>query len=186
MSIFGIGGPQFGLDDAKVARNNLNGTWQTMVDVPSVQLLGVNLQTTQAELEGDDTITATQSRARSAEVTLRFGSINLAVLAVMTGEVQASSGSTPNRFNKMIFDADPTFPYFGLCGRAFAAEATGADTHLFVPKAKITEGFEVRMEYGNFAIPELTVRAIRDTAYGNQLFQIAEHETALPVSIPPL
>lgn len=185
MGIFDLGGPTFGLKDCKVATNNLNGTFGTALDVPSVQVLGVNLQTVNAMLEGDDEITAVQARAISGEVSLRFGGIDLRVLAILTGETQSSSGSTPNQSKRMLFDGAPTFPYFAVCGRADAAEASGADTHVFIPKVKITTGFELRMEYSAFSIPEVTAMAVRDPDY-NAIFEVIEHETAAVVAIPPV
>lgn len=185
MSIFGLGGPQFGLYDCKVAKNNLNGTFGTAQDVPSVQLLGVNLTTSNAQLEGDDEITAVHAKATAAEMTVRFGSIMVEVLAIITGETQTSSGSGATEVRRIKFDGAPGFPYFAICGRADAAEDVGADTHVFVPKMKLMQGFEVRMEYNAFSIPEIRAMAVKDANYG-AIFEVIEHKTAAAVAIPPV
>jgi len=183
-SIFGLAGPQFGLVDCQIAKNNLNGTFGTEEDVPSVQLLDVKYNTTTANLEGDDTITAVQARAISAEVTLRFGSIKQEVLEIITGETLDESGATPNRRNRLKFDGAPGFPWFALCGRADAAEDAISATLVFIPKLKCTSGFAVRMEYGAFSIPEITAIAVKDPDYGC-FFEVTEYETAPVVTIPP-
>lgn len=182
-SIFGIGGPQYNLEDAKVATNNLNGTFGAAVDVPSVQLVGVKYNTSTAQLEGDAGITSVVAKAISATMTVRFGSINLQTLAIITGETLSQSGSTPTRVHRMKFTGD-NFPWFAICGKTSAAENTSADTHVFVPKMKCTEGFEVRMEYNAFSIPEIPAMAIKDPDY-LAIFEVIEHETAEAVAIPP-
>lgn len=183
-TIFDLGGPQFGLDDAKIAVNNLDGTFGVAQDVPSVQVLDVNYQTVNAMLEGDDRITAVQARAISAEITLRFGGIDQRVIAIITGETQSSSGTTPNQVKKISFSGASNFPYFALCGRAKAAEASTADTHVWIPKLKLMSGFSLRMEYGAFAIPEVTATAVKDDDEG-VIWEMIQHETAETVSIPP-
>ena len=64
---FDIASPQFGLADAKIATWNATNDYGTEVDVMSVQLLGVTMQTVSADLTGDDQITATASRACRAD-----------------------------------------------------------------------------------------------------------------------
>lgn len=185
--IFGIGGPQFGIRDAKVAENNGDGTFGEMQDVPSVQLLGVQLNTVNATLEGDDTETDTHAKAVSANMTIRFGSISLEVLEIITGKELMESGDTPNRVRAMTFDG-LNFPYFAVCGKTEATSG-GGDTHMFVPRVKIMEGFQVQMQYGQYVIPELTAKATRDsefTAAPNVIFIPIEHETAAEVAIPPV
>ncbi len=183
-SIFGIGGPQYNLEDAKVAANNLNGTFGTAVDVPSVQLLGIKYNTVNASLEGDGGITSVVSKAISATMTIRFGSVNLQTLEVITGATLSESGTTPNRVHRMKFTGE-NMPWFAVCGKTTAAENTTADTHFFCPKLKCTEGFEVRMEYNAFSIPEIPAMAIKDPDY-TAIFEVIEHETAAAVAIPPV
>lgn len=163
MPDFGIGGPQFGLRDAKVAVWNGDGTYGVLVDVPSVQMLTQSVQTVNAQLEGDDVITDVHSKAISGQIKLRFGSVSLDVLEVITGRSIASSGTTPNRVDRLYF-AGTNFGWFGLCGKSESTAGSG-DTHLFAPKVKIMEGFEVKMEYGQYLIPELTAMSIPDDFY---------------------
>jgi hypothetical protein len=185
--IFGIGGPQFGLRDTKVATNDGDGTYGTAVDVPSVQLLGIQYQTVNAQLEGDDVITDTHAKAISAQMTVRFGSISLDVLEVITGKTIDESGTTPNQVRAMVFDGI-NFPYFAICGKSEATSG-GGDTHIFVPKLKIMEGFQIQMQYGQYVIPELTAMAIGDSEYDaapGAIFIPIEHETAANIAIPPV
>jgi hypothetical protein len=184
---FDIGGPQFGLRDAKIAVHNGDGSYGTLVDVYSVQLYSAQIQTTTAELTGDDSITAVHATGRSAQVQLRFGSVQLGVLEILTGQTLSSSGSSPNIRREMIFD-NFDFPYFGIAGKAVASEGAGAETHLVLPKVKITDGFQVNFEYGSFAIPEVTAMAVTDPDYtdlANAIAHIVQYESSTDVAIPP-
>jgi len=179
MALFDAGGPQFGLDDAKIAVWNGDGTYGTAVDVPSVQMMDVQYQTVNGQLEGDDIITDTHAKARSAQVRIRFGSVSFPVLAVLTGVPTVSSpGARTQRFGKI------NFPYFGLCGRALSTR-DGGDTHLFVPQCKIMEGFTVSFQYGQYAIPEITCMAVYDTTF-QDIYRSVEHDVAQAVTVPPV
>jgi len=178
MSIFdAVGGLSFSLDDAKVATWNSAGSYGTAVDVPSVQVLGGDPNFTEAMLEGDDAITAANSRMKSMQVQLQFGSLSLAALTVITGyenvqtaEYLAQKWGTLNA------------PYVGVCGRALEDGGNG-DLHLFWPKAKITGISGVQMQQDQYIIPQVTLTALLDATYG--FFQMLRHATAQAVAIPP-
>ncbi|MEM4406013.1 MAG: hypothetical protein QXS68_03115 [Candidatus Methanomethylicaceae archaeon] len=152
--------------------------------MPSVQLYEQAIQTVNAQLEGDDTITATHAVATSAQVRIRFGSVSLEALEVLTGKSIQSYGSAQggNRANLLKVDA-LNFPYFGICGKAVGAE--GGELHVFVPMVKIREGFTVSAEYGRFAIPEVTATAVPDPAIGDNIIWLIQYEQATNVSLPP-
>ena len=188
MSIFDFGALSYGLRDAKVAVNNLDGSFGTAIDVPSVQLYVANLQTVNAQLEGDDAITATAARIISAQVTIRFGSADLDLLGILTGNAVDNSGTTPNR-RRQLDISNLKLPYFGISGKADSEEGTG-DNHIFVPKIKLMEGFEIRLEYNTFVAPEITAMAVGDPNFldANSLssiVQVVQYETASTVALPP-
>jgi hypothetical protein len=184
MGFDAFGAPQFGLNDVQVATWNSAGNYGDEVDIPSAQMMGATLQQVSAQLEGDDAVTASASRAIGGTVQIRFGSISLAALEVLVGSTITSSLSTPNVTKSMKIDGGQNMPYFGICGKALAEEGDG-DTHVFIPKAKIMGDFQIAMlEYGRFAIPEVTAQYVKDTTHG--LIKIIEHETAVAVAIPPL
>lgn len=183
MSIFDdFGAPTFGIADLKIAVWNGTGSYGTALDVPSVQLLDVGPETVSAELEGDDRITATHAQIISSTLTFRFGSVDLDVIELLTGTTITDYGTTPNRIRNLPID-NLNFPYIGLVGKAVAVEGIG-DLHIYVRKCKVLEGFNIRQEYGNFAIPELTLKAVADGT--NRILEFIEHETAAAVVIPPV
>lgn len=180
MPLFDKGGPQFGLDDVKIASWNGDGTYDTAVDIPSVQMYEPQFQTTNAQLEGDDIVTDTHAKGRSAQVRVRFGSISFAALEVLLGVNQVSSASGSVRTIRV---GKISFPYFGICGRALSTQ-DGGDTHIFLPQCKIMEGFTLSMQYGQYVIPEITCMAVYDTTY-QDIMRIVEHDVAVDVTIPP-
>lgn len=178
------GSPSYGLKDAKVATWTSAGVYtSTGVDVPSVQMLSTTLQVVSKDLEGDDTITATATRAISGEVKLRFGSVSIAVLEVIFGINATSSVASPNRVKQLKIAGSTRFPYFGIGGIALAEEGSG-DLEVFMPKCKVMGDVTlVQLEYGNFAIPDLTLRAVDDATFS--MINLIEHETALTVVVIP-
>ena len=175
-----FGAPQYGLNDVKVATWNATNDYGTAVDIPSVQLMGTTLSTVSAQLEGDDTIMASAARAVGGEVRVRFGSISIAALEVISGQSSTASGAVQDYL--MISGGD-AMPYIGICGKAKAEEGTG-DTHVFLPKVKLMGDLTIsQLEYGQFAIPEATLSIVDDATYG--LINVVEHSTDTAVAIPP-
>jgi len=180
MAFDSYGAPQYGLNDVKVAAWTATDTYDTAVDVPSVQLMGTTLATVSAQLEGDDSIMASASRAVGGEVRVRFGSISLAALEVILGNTSTASGAVQDHLKVSGGD---NMPYIGICGKALAEEGTG-DTHVFIPKCKLMGDLTIaQLEYGQFAIPEATIQIVDDATYG--LINVIEHATAADVAIPP-
>jgi autotransporter translocation and assembly factor TamB len=180
MAFDSFGAPQFGLQDVQIATWNATDDYGAEVDVPSVQLMGTTLSQVSAQLEGDDTITATAARAIGGEVRLRFGSISIAALEIILGNTSTASGAVQDHLK--ISGAD-NMPYIGICGKALAEEGSG-DTHVFIPKCKLTGDLTIaQLEYGQFAIPEATIAIVDDATYG--LINVIEHSTDTAVAIPP-
>lgn len=184
--MFNTGAPQFGLRRAKIGTWVGNGTYTNIRQVPSVQVLASGIETVTAQLEGDDQITATASVAISGTVTLRMGSVDNRIIAILAGSDHSSSGTT-----QTLKVTAKNFPYIGVVGQSRAAEGTG-DTLLFIPKCKCTDGFEVRFEYGQFSIPEVSLTAVPDSNFLDSasdpvIFSLLSHATALTdITLPPV
>lgn len=184
--MFNTGAPQFGLRKSKIGTWAGGGVYTNITRVPSVQVLGTAIQTVTAQLEGDDQITATAATAISGTVTLRFGSVDPRIISVIAGSDNTSSGGIGT-----LKVTAKNFPYIGIVGQARAAEGAG-DSVLFIPKAKCTDGFEVRFEYGQFSIPEITLMSVPDsnfldTAGDPVLFSMLSHTTATTdITLPPV
>lgn len=177
---FDQGAPQFGLADAKVQTWTSAGTYSgSITDIMSVQMIGVTLQQVSAQLTGDDRITATAARAIGGQVQMRFGGINLDALAVILGKAIGTISSV----EQILLPGGHRFPYFGIIGKALAEEG-GGDFWVYCPKAKLMGDFQIAMlEYGNFAIPEVTVQLVDDESYG--IINLITHPTDLAITVMP-
>lgn len=176
---FETGGPQFGLADCKIATWTAAGTYGTLQDVMSVQAITPTLQMVSATLTGDDQETAVAANAIGGQAVFRFGGISLDALAIMTGKAVGTISSV----EQVLIGGGDRMPYFGIIGKALAAEGLG-DTWYYLPKAKIMSDFNLgQMEYGAFAIPEVTVKLVDDTNYG--VINIITHPTALAITVMP-
>jgi hypothetical protein len=170
----------FGLSDCRVATWTAAGSYGTLYDVPSVQSLQTTLQFTQAQLTGDDMITASASRATGAQAKLRFGGIHFDALGVILG-ITATTISSVYQFGMA---GGKRMPYFGIIGKALVEEPVGHDLWLFLPKCKLMSDFTLMQnEYGAFTIPEVTVQIVPDTSYG--IFNEIEHLSDTSITVMP-
>lgn len=182
---FESGQPSFGLRDGKIGTWAGDGTYPDPVDIFGIRILGVQEETQAVDLEGDDTILATQTVIQKGTVTLEFASVQFEIVQRLTGQAQEyGTGYTRQR----VTTRNP--PYVGLCGKALAAEG-GGDTHLFIPKCKASSGFQVRFERGAFAIPSITFTAVADDNFEDGdgyplLFLMDEHDVPATIALPPV
>jgi hypothetical protein len=158
-----IDGPTFSLRDVRVARWNGDGSWGAAVRVPSVRITRTRLITINGRLEGDGGITDAHAEAISGEGTLQFGGGNLSLYNTITGYTKTLTGVAPNRVDRIKY-TKKAFPFFAICGKANSTDGVG-DTHVFLPKVKLMEGFELGYVYGEYSQPELSFVALPDEKY---------------------
>lgn len=175
--------PPFGLSDVKIASYTATNSYGSAVDVYSVQRVAVTTRMVQAELTGDDKITAVASRPIAAQVEFSFGGISLAALEVLFGNTATSSIASPNNIKNWKVAGANDMPYWGLVGKALSADASG-QIEVFIPKCRITGDVQlIQLGYGEFSINSVTAMAIPDETYG--LLSIIEAEAERAIAIPP-
>lgn len=171
---------KFGLNDCKIATWTAVESYGAAVDVPSIQLMGVEYNTESGQLEGDDIITDAHAKVQSMTCRIRFGFKDLDVIAVLTGVTVTDSTTVSESF----IMGRQNMPYFAMCGRVDSTEG-GGDMHIFIPKCKLMEGFGLSLEKGRYITPEITALAVYEGAtYG--MSKVIEHGTAADVVIPPV
>lgn len=187
-NIFSFGGPQYDVDDVKIAVNNGDGTFGTLIDVPSVDLFQTGIRMKSAEMRGDARITALASQAEAIEFQMRMGSFPPEVYAILFGVAAQSSGVVGNRAKEFAVGAGVRMPYFSIVGRSLAGETAGG-TMIWVPYIKIMQTVSVRVEYNAFSMPEVTAMAVGDPvltdASGRPLLvKFKEYETLPSIAMP--
>lgn len=170
----------FGLSDTQVQTWASAGTYSgTITDVPSIQQLSVAQQLTQAQLTGDDQITATAGYAIGSTATMRFGGLNFDSIGIILG-------ITPTTISSVVqfgMQGGHRMPYFGIQGKMLLADTTGS-LIMYLPKAKLMSEFQlVQGEYGTFVIPEVTVQLVADATYG--IYNLIQYPTNFTISVFP-
>lgn len=170
----------FGLADCQVQTWSSAGTYSgTMTDVESIQQLSLTQQLTQAQLTGDNQITATAANVIGGQVKMRFGGLNFDALGVIAG-ITATTISSVIQWG---MPGGKRMPYFGIQGKVQDAAGSGSLV-LFAPKAKLMSDFTlVQGEYGAFVIPEVTVQLVPDASYG--VYNLIQYPTDFTIAAFP-
>ena len=177
---FDVGSPQFGLNDGKISAWQPGSTYNPPAgtDIMSIQMGSVSMEVITATLTGDDKQTAVSSNAIGGTLQLRWGGLNLSMLAILLGKAAAVSSSQSN----VQITGGQKMPYVGIILKALSAE-TG-DTWIFIPKCKVASAFTlVQMEYGSFAIPEVTMQIVDDDKWGS--INVLTHPVDTPITTFP-
>jgi hypothetical protein len=170
----------FGLADAKVQTWASAGTYNgTMTDVESIQQLSMAQQSTEAQLTGDNQITATAANVIGATATFRFGGLNFDALGIILG-ITATTISSVIQFG---MPGGKKMPYFGIQGKVEDAAGSGSLV-MYLPKCKVMGEFTIaQAEYGNFMIPEVTVQLVPDATYG--IWNLIQYPTNFTIAAFP-
>lgn len=164
----------FGVNDVKIAGWNATGDYDALQDVVAISQLSVEVQTVNAQLEGDDTIVDTHAKAISARVQMQFGFRDREVIAVLTGDTENTNYMEVTARN---------YEYFGLVARIDETGPGEVCQHLFIPKMKINEGFGVEARYGQYVTPQLTCMAVPDNGI---VFSLHDKDQADALAMPPV
>lgn len=170
----------FGLADCQVQTWASAGAYSgTMTDVASIQQLSLTQQVTQAQLTGDNQITATAANVIGGQAKFRFGGLNFDALGVILG-------ITPTTVSSVIQFGMPggkRMPYFGIQGKMQDTQTAGALV-MYLPKCKLMGDFQiVQGEYGAFVIPEVTVQIVPDASYG--VYNLIQYPTDFDIAVFP-
>lgn len=170
----------FGLNDCKVQTWSAAGTYSgTMQDVPSIQQLSVTQNLTEAQLTGDDQITATAGYSIGATAKFRFGGINFDTLGIILG-ITPTSISSVSQFGVA---GGHRMPYFGIQGKSLLADDAGSLV-VYCPKCKLMSDYTITTaEYGAFVIVEGTVQLVPDASYG--IYELIQYPTNFTIAVFP-
>jgi hypothetical protein len=174
------------IEDAKMAINNLNGTWGTNYDIPGVVSVQMEVEVKSGEQPGDGILYAVRSKVYAGTATVQFADLNsFQQFEVMMNQNRESSG------DDMVFHQGQgdNFGYFSICGQTFI-EGTG-DFQIWVPRLIITENYSIGIADGEFVVPEISCRAIVEQYVTRnsgkpRLYFLRRNGTARDTQIPML
>lgn len=175
---FDQGAPQFGINDAKIAAWDGDGTYGPITDIMGVQMAQGTAQNVSQIANGDDRIVAAGSRLIGGSLQLRFVGLNPSMMEVITGVDTVTISSVISE----TFQGGERMPYVGLIVKALSEEI--GDTWIFFPKVKIMSDFVFfQGEFGTFTTPEVTLQAVPDEHWG--LFVVITHPTDVEITVMP-
>lgn len=160
----------YGLNDIKLT--SIDGS--TQVDLPASTKLSFKERVKSAEGVGDDKLSTVVSVREGIEWELEATGLPLEALAVMYGTTTSTTGSTPNQVKTLEHDGAVRLPYFKIYGKSLGEGDD--DVHCIIYKAKVTEGLDSPMEYGN--IQKSTIKGIGIDDDVNGIYDWVQNETA--------
>ncbi len=132
----------------------------TAKDVPGIRRIEMDAQIEEAEHRGDNRILAVAASINSFDLTIEVGQLNADAIAAMSGGVVATSGTTPDQIRTLTRKSTDVVADFQLKGKTSSKTVDGGATWLTFPRCQWVGGPSYSMEDNEFAVAELTARAV--------------------------
>lgn len=160
----------YGLSDIKLT--SFDGV--TQVDLPAATKLSFKERIKSAEGAGDDKLSVVVSVREAIEWELEATGLPLEALALMYGISTSTSGTTPDQIKTLNAAGAVRLPYFKIYGKSLGEGDD--DVHCIIYKAKITEGLDAPLSYGE--LQKGTIKGIGIDDDTNGIFDWVQNETA--------
>jgi len=160
----------YGLSDIKIV--SIDGSVE--VDLPAATKLSFKERIKSAEGPGDDKLSTVVAVRDAVEWELEATGLPLEAMAVMYGVETNTTGSTPNQVKTLSHPGAVRLPYFKIFGKSLGEGDD--DVHCVIYKAKVTEGFDGMMQYGELMKPTIKGLGIDDEVNG--IYDWIQNETA--------
>lgn len=134
-------------------------------DEDTIKAYGLNVETLSIPIGGTGTI---------AEASLSWGA-----MAVMTGNSESSSGSTPNGVKQIdMLAGGAGLPYFGVIASYAAVEGNAL---IGFPKCKLVSLPAFTVEQNQFRASDMGIKMVAPSAVIRKLMRLKKNETAATV-----
>lgn len=160
----------YGLSDIKLT--SIDGSLQ--VDLPAATKLTFKERIKSAEGVGDDKLDTVVSVREGVEWDLEATGLPLEALALMYGTSTSTTGTTPNQVKTLEHPGAVRLPYFKIYGKSLGEGDD--DVHCVIYKAKITDGLDSPMQYGEIQTGTIKGLGIDDGVNG--VYDWVYNETA--------
>lgn len=160
----------YGLSDIKLT--SIDGV--TQVDLPAATKLTFKERIKSAEGVGDDKLSTVVAVREGIEWELEATGLPLEALAVIYGTTTSTSGSTPDQIKTLENHGAVRLPYFKIYGKSLGEGDD--DIHCIIYKAKVTDGLDAPLEYGNLQMTKIKGIGIDDDTNG--IYDWVQNETA--------
>ena len=163
----------YSVEDAKVYPYSA-GIPGTAKDVPGIRRVEMDAQIEEAEHRGDNRILAVAASISSFDLTIEVGQLNLDAMAAMSGGFVETTGTTPAQIRTLTRKSTDVVADFQLKAKTTSKTIDGGATWLTFPRCQWVGGPSYAMEDNEFAVAEITARAVPDAT--NTLYILSQYE----------
>ena len=160
----------YGLSDIKLT--SFDGVRQ--VDLPAAIKLAFKERIKSAEGVGDDKLDTIVSVREGVEWELEATGLPLEALALMYGTQTSTSGDSPDQIKTLEHPGAVRLTYFKIYGKSLGEGDD--DIHCIIYKAKITDGLDAPLAYGELQKAKIKGMAIDDGVNG--IYDWVQEQTA--------
>jgi hypothetical protein len=177
----------FAVQDCKIAAMTADTTgaptYNSVIDVPGIQKVGMTFDMTNVTLSGDNVLLESDSILVGVKLTFDHAKLNFDVLQILIGGTVADTGATPNRQTSYVRAGTDVFSYFKLeaATPTSGVDTIGGDLHLLVEKCKVT-GYNLGFAEEDYQIFSGAADGVF-TASSNELFRLVMNETSSAITV---
>lgn len=174
----------FGIRDIKLtgytdaAATTLAGS---SVDLPNAQTMKFSEAEDFETLRGDDQTVTMRGKGPTGTWELGSGGISLAAVAIMSGAVLTTTGTTPARVNSLKKNVSNVRPWFQAEGQSISD--SGGDFHAKLYRCRMTDTLDGELTDGTFFITSVKgiMLGSNVSASLGALYDFIQNETAVAI-----
>lgn len=151
------------------------------VDLPYAQTMKFSEAESFDTLRGDDKTITVRGQGPTGTWELGAGGISLAAVAVLTGAVLTTTGTTPARVTKLAKSTSNVRPWFKAEGQSISD--SGGDFHAVLYRCRLTDTLDGELTDSTFFITSCTGTMLGSnaTASLDALYDFVQNETAVAI-----
>lgn len=151
------------------------------VDLPYAQTMKFSEAETFDTLRGDDSTVTVRGQGPTGTWELGSGGISLAAVAVMTGATLTTTGTTPNRIQKLAKNISNVRPWFKAEGQSISD--SGGDLHAVLYRCRMTDTLDGELTDSTFFITSAKGQFLGSNLVASlgALYDFVQNETAVAI-----
>jgi hypothetical protein len=156
-------------------------TLGTPVDLPYAQTMKFSEAESFDTLRGDDSTVTVRGQGPTGTWELGAGGLSLAAVAVMTGAVLTTTGTTPARVSTLKKNISHVRPWFKAEGQSISD--SGGDLHAVLYRCRMTDSLDGELTDSTFFITSAkgTMLGSNMAASVGALYDFVQNETAVAI-----
>lgn len=157
-------------------------TLGTAVDLPYAQTLKFSEAETFDTLRGDDKTITVRGQGPTGTWELGSGGISLEAVAVLTGAVLTTTGTTPARVKKLAKSINNVRPWFQAEGQSISD--SGGDFHAKLYRCRLSDTLDGELTDSTFFVTSATGTMLGSNASASldALYDFIQNETAVAIA----